>query len=269
MHNFVTMRSLLGRVPAPLLEESNNIDWLNWFMEGYRLLPSTSTYEEKVEIFEIIQGKVQLPKYIKELNEVRYLCSEPSDDCLDSLANCVECLTPEPTDLNPAVCQPTISYKLFLDSLYYQKNYQLMRFVGIDKSVLCRNCPNLYCDNQYTFIVTPQKVLHTNLQDGWLCVRYNTEMCDENGEFLIRDYPAVHEFLVYYAIMKHFQERMFTKEEQTANFYQEYKQKSDIWYRKAKSESILRNINPHTVQDLVGGSYINLIKLPAKYVYSR
>lgn len=267
MRNFISIKSILSRVPKPLLEESPDVDWQDWFVDALRLLPGVTYLESKIQIFEIINGKVELPKYVRQINDVRYMCSEPTADCNESLKSCV--CEVEPSDLNPAVCQPMLSYKLFVESSYYKRNYQLLQYIGTDKSLLCNSCPNLYCTNEYNFVVTPQKILYTNLKEGWLCVNYSTEVCDESGNLMIPDLESVIQFLVYYAVMKHFEERMFTKEEQTGNFFQQYEQKSNLWYKKAKAEIILRNINPHTIEDIVFGTYRNLIKIPAQYVYSR
>lgn len=267
MRNFVTLRSLLNRLPKAVKEESPTIDFLKWFIEGLRLLPDITATINKIEIVEIVHGKVQLGEYVKGLNEIRYLSEEPTEKCLESFAACVQ--EPEPQDLIPQVCKPGLNYQMFLDSPYYKRNYTLMTFVGEDKSILCKNCPNLYCDSKYTFVVTPEKILYTNLQDGWLCINYDTELCNENGDLMIPDIAQVHEFLIYYALMKHFQNRMFTKEEQTINFYQMYEQKSNVFFLKARGEIIARGINPHTIQQLISGQLFALIQIPETYVYAR
>lgn len=266
MRNYITLRSVLGHLPGPVKTEGRTIDFLLWFLEALRTLPDVTTTVSKMMIVEIVNGKVELDKSIKLLNEVRYLSCAPTESCFESLSACVTATTPQ--DLTPQVCEPTINFKMFLDSPYYKRNYSLMRYVGEDRSLLCKNCPNNMCDSTYTFTVTPEKILYTTLQDGWLCINYDTEVCDDNGDLLIPDVIEIIQYLVSYALMKHFEQRMFLKEEQTFNFFQTYRQQAEIFFKKARSKVMLSGLNPNGIQDLYR-PYYNLIQIPANYVFSR
>ena len=268
MNNFVSLRSLLTTIPKPIFNEAEESDILFWFREGLRLLPSITATESKVEIFEIVDSKVQLPKYIKSINSVDYMYKEPTEDCLKSYSDCVY-VEPESEDLIPQVCKPQIYYKMFIDSPYYKNNYTLLKYIGQDKSLLCQNCPNLYCDNTNNFVLTRDKMMYTNFSCGFICVNYDTEICDESGNLMIPDIQEVHNFLQSYAIKRHLEERMFGKEEGINSMYQQYSQKSDIEYNKARGVIMLRQINPHTIQGITDGWFKRLIKLPSIMVYER
>ena len=123
MKNFRSIRSILSNIPKALFQETNESDFMDYMLDAIKLLPQTIYYEPKIEVFEIIDGKVQLPKYVKQINSVMWQCSDPSKECIDSLMNSCTDLEPEPADVNPAVCKPMITYKMFLDSIdFYNIN---------------------------------------------------------------------------------------------------------------------------------------------------
>lgn len=268
MNNFVSLRSLLTTIPKAIFNETDESDILFWFREGLRLLPSITATETKVEIFEIVDGAVQLPKYIKVINSVDYMYKEPTEDCLKSYSECLY-TEDEPEDLIPQVCKPQIYYKMFVDSPYYKNNYTLLKYVGSDKSLLCQNCPNLYCDNTNNFVLTREKMLYTNFNCGFICVNYDTEVCDSSGNLMIPDFQEVHNFLQSYAIKRHLEERMFGKEEGISSMYQMYSQKSDIEYNKARGVIMLKQLNPQTIEGINNGWFRRFIKLPSVVVYER
>lgn len=268
MNNFVSLRSLLTTIPKQLFNESDESDFLFWFRDALRLLPSIVATESKVEIFEIVDSKIQLPKYIKTINSVDYMYKEPTEDCLKSYSECVY-TTPEAEDLLPQVCKPQIYYKMFVESPYFKNNYTLLKYVGQDKSLLCSNCPNLYCDNSNNFVITRDKMMYTNFTCGWVCINYDTEMCDENGQLLIPDIQEVHNFLRSWAIRRSLEDRLFSKEEGIKSLYEDYRQQSDIDYNKARGVILLRQLNPQTIEGIINGWYKRLIKLPSILVYER
>ena len=115
MKNFIKLKSVLSKIPKALFEEASESDFIDSLMDGLKLLPNIVYYEPKIEIFEIVDGKVQLPKYIKQINSVSWQCTDPDKECLDSLSDSCDYVA-EPSDVNPDVCKPMITYKMFLDS---------------------------------------------------------------------------------------------------------------------------------------------------------
>ena len=263
--NYIPLKDILRNIPKALFNDSEEYEFLDWFLDGLKLLPFSIRYQTKVEIFEIVGGKLVLPKYIKKINGIYYQVSKPSDDCyVDDITE----QTPEPADVNPAVCKPMITYQMFLDSQFFTQNFNLLKYVGQDKSLLCDNCPNLRCGSPETFVITPEKIMYLSLQEGWVCVNFETPICNENGDYLIPDNQALIEFLVAFAIYKHWENRQFTKEEQSGNFYNSYLQKAEILLKKAQGDHLLRNINIHTISD-IQGLLPRFISLPREMYYAR
>lgn len=268
MRNFVSLRSLLSRIPKALFEESTEAEFLDWFLDGLKLLPNTINYEPKIDLFEITDGKVQLPSYIKQINNVHWQCSDPSEECIADLQTTCGCVD-EANDLNDQICRPAITYKQWLDSPYFRENYTILKYIGMDKSLISNNCNCLYSNCTETFTVNSSKTMYLSLDTGFICIDYDTPICDEGGNLLVPDYPLLHEFLIAYAIHKHWENRQFTKEEQAGNFYQAYLQKQTLLLRQARSDVFFRNFNVANILDITGGQYKKLIKIPELLIYAR
>jgi hypothetical protein len=234
--------------------------------DGLRLLPNAITYEPKIEFFEIVDGKVVLPKEVKQINSVMWQCSEPTKDCIDNLLDCS--VQEEPSDINPAICRPSITYKMFLDSPYYNQHFKILKYVGINKSLISPNCPCRQSTCSETFVVTPQKIMHLSLETGYICVNYDTPACDEDGNILIPEDEIVNQFLVTYAISKHWENRQFSKEEQATNFYDKYNQKQALLLRQARGQLLLKAVDFANLMD-INGQFTKLIKLPEILFYAR
>lgn len=271
MIKYVSIKSALRFIPKPLFRQSNELDFMSWMLDAYRELDLPATFENKVQIFEIDNGKLELPQEIKEINLISYLANEPSNNDIYSLTDCIcnpESNANEEDTNNP--CQYTLSYKMFLTSSYYKNNYAPLLYVGNrTQSLLCNDCPNLHSSCKNTFTIDKDNILHTNLDKGYLCIDYTTEMVDENGEFLILDLTEVKRYLAYYAEYQHWRERAAVKEQSAGNMAQDALIKAETWLKKCRGILILRGINPHDIANVQGGAFNRLINLPEKYVYSR
>ncbi len=270
MTNYIPLRSILGKIPKSLFKESSESDFLSWALEALRTLPSTSRTEAAVKILEIKNNKVALPKELKYINLITYMAKEPDEKSCSSLASCVESPEAEEEWYNNTerICRYTLNYKLFLDSLYYNQNYMPLRYVG-NSPFVSKRSPNIGCNCAYTYTVDANKCLHTSLCEGFLCIDYQTEIKDENGDFLIPDYQEVSNYLSKYAIMKHWEERASSKEEGTFTLYQKYQQEAESQRKAAKGRILLSNTDLHTIANVVGNTYQKLIKVPEYYFYAR
>lgn len=270
MTNYIKLSDCLTQVPRSLLQESSTIDFLVWMLEALRNLPTITYTYPKIKVFEFDSYKLQLDPEIKQINMVTYLASEPCEEDLDSFASCVE--NPEAVESDTTtnnICNYTINYKLFLDSVYFKRNYVPLKYSGTgDESMLCASCPNRFVkDCAYTFVVDKDKVLHTTIKEGFLCIDYDTELSGVNC--IIPDYAEIKDFLIKYAIMKHWEDRSFTKEESARQMYNEYAPKVDIAFRRARGAINSRLLDPNTIQEINSHTLRRLIKLPETYVYSR
>ena len=262
MKSFIPLSQVLDSIPSALFEEESEASFYDRFLDALRLLPDVLIYEPKIELFEIVGGRVQLPKYVKQINSVRWQESNPSEEDICSIS------VPEGQDTNPDVCKPMITYQMWLDSPYFKNNYVPLKFVGTDKSLISNSCENLCSGCSESFVVTPQKTMYLSIDSGFICVNYNSPVCDEEGNILIPDNQLLVEYLVAFAISKHWENRMFTKETQAANFYQDYRQKQALLFRQVRGELFLAQTNIRDIVN-VNGQFTKLIKLPELLFYAR
>jgi hypothetical protein len=274
MTNYISLRSALAQIPKPLFTQSNESDFYNWMIDGLRLLPDIVQTEPKMQIFEIIDGKLCLPKEVKQINLVSWMYQEPCQDDIGSFAICTSEPEAEPLDYNSTnICRYTINYKLFLDSTYYNNNFVPLKYAGnISNPYLCKFSPNRFERHcAYMFTVDKNKVLWTSsgLPNGFLAIDYDAELLDDNDNILIPDYQEVKDYLVKYSLYKHWEERMSIKEESANQIFQKYQQEVEMAFKKAKGEILGRNLDADTVANINSGNYKRLIQIPEKLIYAR
>lgn len=267
MKNFIKLRSLLDRIPSELYNESSEAEIMEALMDGLDQIPKVLTYEPRIELFEIIDGKIQLPKYIKEINSVRWQSSNPSSECITELETVCGCEV-EPSDLNPDICRLPITYQMWLDSRCYRENFTLLKYKGSHSSLISNNCECYKSTCSESFVVTPQKMMYLTINSGWVCIEYDTPVCDEDNEILITDSSKLNEYLISYVITRHWENRQFTKESQSANFFDKYSQRTALLLRQAKGSLDLRQVDINTISNL-DGQFKKLIKLPEIMFYVR
>ncbi len=271
MTNYIPLKNVLRLIPKPLLTQSNEADFLSWMLDAYRDLPSSPRTQSHVEIFEVVDGKVTLPKKIKEINLVTWMKQEPCEADINSLQSCVENPEAEESWYNntESICRYTLNYKMFLDSIYYHNNFIPLKYYGTSDSILCKSCPNKNSTCAYGFSVTPENILYTDIADGFICIDYEAEILDAAGNYLIVDYPKVQEYLAKYAMYKHWQERAMVKEEGAGQIYTSMLQQAEVAKKAARGQMLARNLDPANIQKINGGQYKKLIVIPEAYVYSR
>lgn len=265
MRNFITIQSLLSRIPKSLFEESSESDFLDYFLDGIKMLPDSIELVKKLEILEVVDGKVKLPKDLKIINNIYWQETDPSEEDILSLDPCLT-YEEEGQDINPDICKPMITYKMWFDSPYFKSNFRILKYVGEDKSMISSGCKPASCSE--TYIVTPEKMLYLSIDCGFLCLEYEALLCNSKGEYLIEDIMEVQEYLIAYAIYRHWENRQFTKEEQAASFTEKYKQEQALRLRQARGKILMRKISIADIYD-INGQYLKLIKIPEIFRYAR
>jgi len=271
MTNYTSMESALRLIPKPLFEQSNRYDFLSWMLDGYRELKLREEFERKVKIFQVVDSKLELPADIKEINLVSFLFRKPTNEDIYSLQSCVcdQTETTTTTEDTNDVCQYSLAYRTFLNSRYYNNNYIPMQYKGVSTTLLCRNCPNRVSPCQYTFTIDSNKVLYTNITEGYVCIDYDTEITDDEGIPMIPDYQDVKQYLAYYAQYRHWEERASGKEESAHQLADRAMQKANLYYNKVKGSRNLRALDANTIANVRSDNYNKWIKIPEVYVYSR
>lgn len=266
MKNFIPLSTILAKIPKSLFQEGNESDFYDWMLDGLMLLPNTVYYDRKIELFEILDGKIELPRSLKTINNVYWQESRPTEDCVNELLSSCES---EPSDLNPDICKPAITYKMWLDSPLFKQNFKLLKYQGTNSTLIKNTCGCYSSTCRESFVVTPEKIMYLTINDGFVCIDYDTPLCDENDELLIPDVQILHEYLINFAIAKHWEDRQFTKEEQASGLYQQYNQKQALLFKQARGYLMMADYNVANIIDINAGQFNKLLKLPQTLYYAR
>lgn len=270
MTNYISIKNSLRLIPKGLLKESSQADFLSWMLDAVSMLPQIAQTRTEIKVFEFSDYKMELPEYIKQLNLVTYLDKDPCEEDLSSVTSCVENPESEGEEYSSEnVCRYTLNYKMFLDSSYYNNNFIPLKYSGPSGNILCSNCPNRFVTCANTFWIDHNKILHTSLKEGFLCIDYDAIACDDGGDYMVIDLIEVENYLAKYAIYKHWEERSNLKEESALRMYQTYQQEAEIAFKRAKGKILLGFTDLNTVAKVVGNTYQKLIKIPDRYVYAR
>ena len=269
MTNFIKLEDCLALIPKSLFLESSSSDFIAWMYDGLKLLPSITYTYPKVQIYEFDGYKLELDPEIKQINMVTYLANEPTEECCSTLTTCVE--SPEAIESDTTtndICRYTINYKLFLDSQYFKRNFSPLVYKGIGDSFICSKCMNRFVSNcAYTFTVDVNRVLHTNLEKGFLCIDFDSELDCNNC--MIPDYERVKRFLVKFALMRQWEERLQTKEESALNLYKMYQSEAELALRAARAEVMAKRLDVNTIVEVLRYTYRRLIQFPEDHIYAR
>jgi len=256
MTTYTPLNAILDRsyFPANLRKESNDDDILSYGLDAYRLLNLPLEYQRKIEVKEIINHNVELPSDIHDINLVTYL---NSDSCVNNDSN----------NLMPIAHNENynIFYKIWQDSQFYNERFLPMRNIGNSASISCTTCNNSLLNKcSETFSITPAKSLMTSIKDGFVCLDYDAEIKDENGNFLIINTPEIKRYLGLYAQMQLWLERAAGKEEQAFSMYKELTRMTELAMRKARGIQIMKNIDIQTINKISGTETYNqkLVRLP-------
>lgn len=239
----MTIDSLIVRLPKSIVADIAEIDIKTWILDSLKHIPSATTYD-KIQIINIEDGKYKLPKDFVQLNNLFWQQKPLSED----MCNEFKC---EPFELREQVCKPMIYFTIFLNSEFYKQCFTPLKYVGKDKSLLCKDCLTSNCSE--TFIITPEKMLHTSFTEGTLCLHYKSNTF--NDELFIDDLPVITDYVVSYVSTKYWEERMFNKEENTIQIYNQFKQQTDLLLRKVRGSVNLRSLN---MEQIINGGRTNI-----------
>jgi len=252
----MTIDNIIGQLQDAVIEESPPIELKNWALSALKLLPTVGTYIQKIDFFKLENGKVVLPKEVKSINSVIWQHTEPSEPDIKSTG----CDTCEPYEYRTHVCKPMVYFSIFLDSQSFVNNYVLLKYIGKDQSLLCNKCPNLSSHCGETFVIDRDNCLYTSIDDGWICINYDTLECDKNGNIVIDDNEVITQFIINYVTYRSLEKRMLSGDSKLASLVDRYKQEKDIWFRKARASTFLRSADLDKLKSLTEGSFSKLLK---------
>lgn len=244
----MTIKEFLGTLPDILLNEYTEYELKTWLLQGLSLLSGTST-SERITYLQLENGKVKLPSDFKKVYGVFFITRPPeTNEC--------KVIDTTPETIEEDTCKIEIYMKLVLDSPYFLDAYIPLKYVG-DLSFLCTACPNINkCTEEFTI---KNNYIYSSINEGTICLHYEAPLCNEKGETILSESQVVNEFLYKYLYKRIYEVKMLQKEEGSERLYQNYKQETDILYRKAKGETNMKNLNVQSLSVVAFGGYLNLL----------
>lgn len=261
MKNYVPIDRVLLNIPKAVREQAEDIDLLAYALDAYNLLDIVDRYEEVLTVVEIKDNKVKIPEDAKEILQVSYLVN-PDDKETPSCE-----ITQEETPVNPYDSLSLSEMQQFVQSNLYQNRFIPLKFKG-NASKICCNCPEFLGNCPQYFNIDMNKNIVTSFKTGTICIVYSRPIKDENGNYLIYDFPEVIQFLAYYAQLMHAQERVWRHEEGIYSLYDRLLDITDSWWKKAIGVIRLRNVDTSLIRSInfVDSPNQRLIRLAKPYM---
>ena len=252
MIQYIPIDSVLSDVPQSIRKETTDSDLVSHFLDAYRMLSVPGEYQRTIKIVELVEHIASVPDDAHAINLITWTDSLATDETTNDF--------PIQNDRNY-----NLFYQIFQDSLYYNQKFQPLRNVGNSSSLICGCCNNPLLNKcGDTFSILPDKSLMCSIRNGWLCIDYDRELIDENGNYLIIKSPEVKRYLSLYGVAQSLFARSMSKEEQTFSMYEKILGQTEIAYKRAKGALTLGGIDIHTINAISGTETYNqkLIRLP-------
>lgn len=293
MTDYIKLEAVLTRIPIRVRESESRGNLLSYALDLYKEINVPQKYETKAVILTVQDHKVKLPDDVRIINIVTYQdgmpteeeacellrcasevkCSNCGNTCPDvtgtipACSSCGYCLT-EPENFTTRtnnICRHTLNYQLFLVSDYYANRYKPMKYIGTGSGI-CKKCVGRFNSCQYSFKVSPSRVLWTDLQEGLICVDYDAEVT-EDGQILIPNNTKLIRAMAAYAEAMYWRNNRVVHEENSHAYYRDLMNEAEILLKSAKGNMILKAADAETIQDIifVGNPKFQFTKVPEFY----
>jgi hypothetical protein len=240
--------------------------WLSWALQYLRTLNEHQRYFKAPALLEIVNHQACLPKGLRKIEMIK-MHSVNSD--LISFTNGELNTNTIPSFLWQGE-EVEINYSEAGISIYHQlvqaaslsstSDWIPMRYVGNtnQKNMFSSSCWNtlfnpcgVNCYNEFS--ITPDHCLLTEAKEGVICIWYQSEAKDEDGNFIVPEDP-IHLWmaLAFFAIGQFWLSRTaFDKSGEAMNKANDFLFKANIWMREAKGIFKQRNFSIKSLMDVM------------------
>lgn len=244
MINYTSAEKVLTQISGTILENESKQRILSWVYQAYQGLELPQSNQSRCCIYTVKNHKTQLCSDIKSIQLVTLFNEESTPFTLEAFME-------QENDCNG---NPLLNTELFTVSQEFIDSFIPLKYIGNSKYV-DSSCCNQYCHEcNNTFSVDENRILHTNIKDGQLCVMYNSHVRDEEGNLLIIDNPTVIQYLSSYASYQHLYERAMREERIIGLMDREF-QRMNALYRKARGTAIMKSVNYKSLAELTTESF--------------
>jgi len=188
--DYINIASIQTYLPSYVMEEVDESTINKWALQGFRqnvTIPSW-IYELRFCLLQLDNHVATLPTGLKKISVAQYSKNLPPS----VINNTTDFIIPIINNERVFIAQ-AIVYQ------YFKPTSQTMRFVGQDSSLLTQDCVNIFCDCEIGFSIDRTlNTITTDMQDGYVILLYESEIQDEDGNFLIPNDEDLKQALSYY-----------------------------------------------------------------------
>lgn len=267
--NYVPIKAVLNYLSRAIQEEEQSeLQITSWALQALRMVDFPQKYERKMCILKVEDSKANLPTGWRELNYISYMFKEPEQKEVDELAYCYqkkfaeECGDTTTGDL----CKIPLSFGLFVYSDYYNNNFYPMtnRQNQLKNKGIGTNCCNIEnCRNSFSI---KGDCIYTDLKEGYICVDYDVEYQDDEGNYLVPDDADLMRGIAEYIKYQHWEGRADRHEQNAFSRSQTHLRQAEILLRNARGKQYLRSVDEDRLKDIQYGK-MKIVYVPAAYNY--
>lgn len=188
--DYINIQSVQTYLPSYVTEEVDSSTINKWALQGFRqnvTIPSW-IYELRFCLLQLDNHVATLPTGLKKITIAQYSKNLPSN----AVNNTTDFIIPIINNERVFIAQAVV-YQ------YFKPTSQTMRFVGQDPSLLTQDCINIFCDCEIGFSIDRNlNTITTDMQDGYVVLLYESEIQDDDGNFLIPNDEDLKQALSYY-----------------------------------------------------------------------
>ena len=266
--NYKKINNVMNFIPKALREmQADDDQWLSWALQALRTVNTHELVAQEFAILEVVDHKALLPKGLKRITSIKMGGVNISDAEYASIA---QCMSTEPRDTTTGTslenvmdeerheAESNVQYfnescginvQLFMASGYYNQSMKPLQYKGIATtnpylSKACLNACMTSSDCYTGFSISPEGCIFTDVPEGIICINYESEVKDDDGNFLIPNEPtALWNGMAHYAMAQYWLNKMSNKEQSALQFYRTHQQISSSFMREAKGIFRMKNIN--------------------------
>lgn len=231
--NYVSIKSIIPFINEDIIDIDSAIEYA---YQAYDLIGVKSQYSQESCIVTVDNFKAKLPSDLYRIECVVYVpefTKSVSSEDRDTAPQTDTNYTYNSEHISRIQQQGIINnynlYTLPLINKEYNMTSVILRYVNgpFSKNYVCSGCPNITSNCEYTFTITHNNEIVTNVEEGLLCVAYLSYAKDENGDLLIPDDADLKQAISTYIHMRAFELRMHNA--QTKAYFELYKDYRQTW----------------------------------------
>ena len=260
VHKWTNIKAVLAEVastiPSDLWRESDAIEWAAIAMDKIGAQPQ---YEHAIHFDQVVNHKVCLPKGLVQVHMIAYkLNSTLTQEDLDAIERSLG------IDDEVNMESSGLAIQAYLANRDFTNAWAPLRLStnAFALSVHCDNCANIDNSCNETYTISPNGIITTSFNTGYVCISYYRYPTDSEGNFLIPENAEYVDALRKYIMMRIWEKRRNMKEEGADSIYKDYRAEWSL--AKARATADVRDPDVNQMENLKN-IYTRLIPKTRRY----